>query len=87
MYKYGKPNTAKPTLQIASTYTGNSLLDTVELLKCMAKMVHLNFTIQLWDWRDIQNNTDRINSIDSALLHMGFSEKQEIIQLLINFVH
>ena len=90
IYEYGKPDAVKPTLQIASIYTGDSLLDTVESLKCMAKMVHLNFTIQPWDWTDIQNNTDNsdcVDSIDSALLHTGFNDKREIVQSLLNFVH
>ena len=90
IYEYGKPESVKPTLQIASIYTGNNLLDTVDSLKCMAKMVHLNFTVLSWDWTDIRNNTDHtdcIDSIDSALQHTGFNNKREMLQSLINFIH
>ena len=90
IYEYGKPDSVKPTLRIASIYTGNSLLDTVDSLKCMAKMVHLNFTVLPWDWTDIRNDIDHadcINSIDSALQHIGFNDKRETLQLLINFIH
>ena len=90
IYEYGKPDSVKPTLQIASIYTGDSLLDTVDSLKCIAKMVHLNFTILPWDWTNVRNNTDHtdcVDSIDSALRHTGFNNKREMLQSLINFIH
>ena len=90
IYEYGKPDSIKPTLRIASIYMGNSLIDTVDSLKCMAKMVHLNFTILPWEWmkvRDNINHMDCIDSIDSALQDSGFNDKRTILQKLIEFIH
>ena len=87
---YDKPDFVKPNLRIASIYTGDSLLDTVDSLRCMAKMVHLNFTIEPWDWthtRNIVDNTNCSDSIDSALQNTTFSDKQEKLQSLIDFVY
>ena len=90
IYEYGNSHSIKPTLHIASIYASNSLLDTVDSLKCMAKMVHLNFTILPWEWTDIRDNidhTDCIDSIDSALQDAGFNAKRGILQSLIDFIH
>ena len=89
IYEYGKPDSIKPTLRIASIYTGNSLLDTVDSLKCMAKMVHLNFTILQWEWTEMRDNIDHgdcTDSIDLALQHSSFNAKQVALQMLIEFI-
>ena len=90
IYEYGKADSIKPTLQIASIYTGSNLLDTVDSLKCMAKMVHLNFTIVPWEWTEVRNSvdhTDCIDSIDFALQDSAFNAKQITLQKLIEFVY
>ena len=90
IYEYGKADSIKPTLRIANIYTGDNLLDTVESLKCMAKMVHLNFTILPWEWMEVKNNLDHedcIESIDLALQHLTFSAKQIALQKLIEFIN
>lgn len=90
IYEYGKQDSIKPTLHIASIYSGNGLLDTVDSLKCMAKMVHLNFTVLPWEWTEVKNNVnhaDCIDSIDFALQDSGFNDKQITLQKLIEFIH
>ena len=88
--EYGKQDSIKPTLHIASIYSGNDLLDTVDSMKCMAKMVHLNFTVLPWDWTDFRDNIDHsdcIDSIDSALQDPGFGDKRRQLQSLTDFIH
>ena len=88
--EYSNPDSIRPTLHIASIYTGNSLLDTVESMKCLAKMVYLNFTILPWDWMEFRGNIDHadcIDSIDVALKHSGFNEKRMTLSILLDFIH
>ena len=88
--EYSKPDSIKPTLQIASIYMGNSLVDTVDSLKCMAKMIYLNFTILPWEWMEIRNSlnrTDCIDTIHTALQDPDFKAKQTVLQTLIEFIH
>lgn len=90
IYEYGKRDSVKPTLHVASIHRGNSLLDTIDSLRCMAKMVHLNFTIVPWDWMAIQNNVDDVDCIDSityALQDHSFSSKLTEVQKIIEFIH
>ena len=90
IYEYTKPDSIKPTLRIAKIYMGNNLIDTVDSLKCMAKMVHLNFTVLPWEWMEVRNNMnheDCVDSIDTALQDPIFIEKQRILQKLVEFIH
>lgn len=88
--EYGKPESIKPTLRIASIDLGSSLLDTVESLKCMAKMVHLNITITPWDWTEIRNNVHQakcIQSVNLAQQDLGFIFNQNTLQKLVEFIN
>lgn len=90
IYEYGKQDSIKPTLHVASIHTGDNLLDTIDSLRCMAKMVHLNFTIVPWDWMEVQNNIDHIDCVDSinyALQDNAFSSKRTDLQKIMDFVH
>ena len=88
IYEYGKPDSTKPMLRIASIHMGNNLIDTVD--SCMAKMVYLNFTVLPWEWMELKNNInhmDCIDSINTALQDPIFNEKQTILQKLVEFIH
>ena len=90
IFEYGKAKSIKPTLQMASIDFGSSLVDTVDSLKCMAKMVHLNITIVPWDWTKIRNNIHQaqcIQSVDSAQQDLGFMYSQNTIQKLVEFIN
>ena len=90
MLEYGKPETIKPTLRLATIDLGSSLLDTVNSLKCMAKLVHLNITILPWDWTEIRNNVHRaecIQSIDTAQRDLGFTYSQNEVRKIIEFIN
>ena len=69
---------------------GDSLLDKVDAMKCMAKMVHLNITITTWDWTEVKNNIQEarcIESIDEALQDSAFTEIQTTIGKFIEFIN
>ena len=88
--EYGKPETIKPTLRLATIDLGSSLLDTVNSLKCMAKLVHLNITILSWDWTEIRNNVHRaecVQSIDTVQQNLGFTYSQNEVWKLIEFIN
>lgn len=90
IFEYGKPESIKPTLQIASIDFGSSLIDTVDSLKCMAKMVHLNITIMPWDWTAIRNNIHHVKctqSVDLAQQDLGFIYRKNTIQKLMEFIN
>lgn len=90
IHEYGKAESVKPSLRIASLDLGNGPQDMVNSLKCMAKMVHLNITITPWDWREFRSNMnedDCAESIDLALRDSGFNERQTTIQKVIKFIN
>ena len=90
IFEYGKPVSIKPMLRIASIELGSSLVDTVDSLKCMAKMVHLNITILPWDWTEVRNNIHQakcIQSIDLAQQDLGFMYRQNTTQKLVEFIN
>lgn len=85
MADYNK-HSIKPTIHVASFFTGNNLEQTVESLKCLAKLKFLNYTVLPWDWnefRDNLHNEDCKNAIGIAQENEDFLKKQsELLKIL-----
>ena len=78
----------KPTVYVASLFTGNNFIESLESLKCLVKLMYLNYTVLPWDWNEFRehlHNEDCRNAIGIALENEGFVEKQKELLTVLEF--
>ena len=80
----------KPTIHVASIYTESSTFrDAVKTLQCLAKLQHMGFAIQAWNFTEFKSymTEECGQDIDDQLKNEQFSSEYMKLVSQVDFIH